>query len=473
MDILRYRTRMYSSGHTKIRFAGALVVVCFVTLCGCRTYHPLPLESDVNTASPDFAQIKIEAQKISHPILKSIEFDVSNGLSPDEAAITAVIVNPKLKAARDKRQIAQAQLLQAGLLPNPELSYDMEFPIAGDTAGTATAYGVGLNWDVSSLVTRSAKADAAQNNVKSVNLDIAWQEWQVAEAAKLHFYRLMLAERQLAYANYALNAQEQYRELIAKGFVLGVKTSKQLSDADSAVQQAQLEVVNVKRAQQKELLALNQTIGFSPDQKIELQKDVNIPGTKNLPSQDELLDGIESRRLDLLALKHGYESQEEKVRAAIKAQFPRISLGPLGGRDIENVNTAGFDAVIVLPVFDRNQGNIAIERATRKQLYDEYFQRISDAKFEIAQALSQIESDTKQIDAIKLYLPVLEQLAQNYKKAAENGIKDFTDYYQTLFDLYSRRAELLKLQSSLVGQVIALEIASGRYLPAEKSSNKF
>ena len=68
---------------------------------------------------------------------------------------------------------------------------------------------------------------------------------------------------------------------------------------------------------------------------------------------------------------------------------------------------------------------------------------------------------------------MLEQLAQNYKKAAENGIKDFTDYYQTLFDLYSRRAELLKLQSSLVGQVIALEIASGRYLPAEKSSNKF
>ncbi|MEJ2648167.1 MAG: TolC family protein [Sedimentisphaerales bacterium] len=472
MDILLYRTWMYSSGRTKTRFACALIIVCIVTLCGCSSYHPVPLEPDSNNVSPDFAQIKILAQEIRHPVLKGIEFDYRNGLSPDEAAIMAVINNPKLKAARDKQQIVQAQLLQAGLLPNPELSYGMEFPVAGETEGTATAYGVGLNWDVSSLVTRHPKVDAAKNNVKSVNLDIAWQEWQVAETAKLHFYRLMLAERQLAAANDALNAQEQYRELIAKGFVLGEMTHKQLSDADSAAQESQREVTNIRRAQQKELLTLNQAIGLSPDQKITLQKDVNIPGSANLPSTDELLDGIADRRLDLLALKYGYESREAQVRAAIKAQFPRISLGPTGGRDIENVDTVGFDAAIDLPVFDRNQGNIAIERATRRQLYDEYFQRVSDAKFEIAQALSQIESDTQQIDAIKLYLPVLERLTQNYKKAAENGIVNFPDYYQMLFDLYSKQAELLKLQGSLVDELITLEIASGRYLPAEKSREK-
>jgi outer membrane protein TolC len=472
MDILLYRTWMYSSGHTKTWFARALVAACFVTLCSCSSYHPIPLEPDANNVSPDFAQIKILAQEISHPVLKAVEFDYRNGLSPDEAAIMAVINNPKLKAARDKQQIAQAQLLQAGLLPNPELSYDMEFPVGGETEGTATAYGVGLNWDVSSLVTRRARVDAAKNNIKSVNLDIAWQEWQVAEAAKLHFYRSLLAGRQLTAANEALNAQEQYRELIAKGFVLGEKTYKQLSDADSAAQQSQLDVMNIRRAQQKELLTLKQTIGLPPDQKIELQKDVNIPGSANLPSEDELFDGIEDRRLDLLALKYGYQSQEAKVRAAVKAQFPRISLGPTGGRDIENVDTVGFDSAIDLPVFDRNQGNIAVERATRKQLYDEYFQRVSDAKFEIAQALSQIESDTQQIDAIKLYLPVLEGLAENYKKAAENGTVNFPDYYQMLFDLYSKQAELLKLQGSLVDELITLEIASGRYLPAQKSQGK-
>ena len=75
--------------------------------------------------------ISLQAQNIAHPILKPIHFDAGNGLSPDEAAILAVLVNPSLRSERDRRSVACAQLLQAGLLPNPQFTYAPEFPTAG------------------------------------------------------------------------------------------------------------------------------------------------------------------------------------------------------------------------------------------------------------------------------------------------------------------------------------------------------
>ena len=59
------------------------------------------------------------------------------------------------------------------------------------------------------------------------------------------------------------------------------------------------------------------------------------------------------------------------MRAAVLAQFPRVNIGFSQLRDTTNVVTSGFGVTIDLPVFDRNQGHIAIERATRKQLFDE------------------------------------------------------------------------------------------------------
>ena len=129
-----------------------------------------------------------------------MNFDLRNGLSPDEAAILAVIVNPKLRALRDRKGIAQAQLLQAGILPNPQFSYSLDIPMAGATAGTVKAYGLGLNYDIVSLLTRNAKVGAARNQAAAVDLDVAWQEWQAAQGARLHLYRLAILNRQLAVA---------------------------------------------------------------------------------------------------------------------------------------------------------------------------------------------------------------------------------------------------------------------------------
>ena len=61
----------------------------------------------------------------------------------------------------------------------------------------------------------------------------------------------------------------------------------------------------------------------------------------------------------------GYRGQEVRLRAGILQQFPKINIGFLRAGDNTNVITTGFGVTIDLPLFDRNQGAIAVEDATR------------------------------------------------------------------------------------------------------------
>ena len=67
-------------------------------------------------------------------------------------AVVAVVASPSLRAERSKLQVASAQLIQAGLLPNPQLTANVDPVTGGDTAGTSTGWSVGLNWEVTALI---------------------------------------------------------------------------------------------------------------------------------------------------------------------------------------------------------------------------------------------------------------------------------------------------------------------------------
>jgi len=164
-----------SSAKTLLWFCFGVILVL---IQACTTYESMPLDQArvaERLAPPSMDAIRIQAKEIQHPILKPIEFDIREGLSPDNAAILAVIANPKLRTIRDQRKLAAAQLLQAGILPNPQFSYSLGIPTGGMTQGTVSAYNYGLNWEITALISRGAKIAAASADAVSVDLDVAWQ----------------------------------------------------------------------------------------------------------------------------------------------------------------------------------------------------------------------------------------------------------------------------------------------------------
>ena len=142
---------------------------------GCAKYRPVPLPT-----APDLTKtpsLTVPASEFWLPGLKPHTFP-NDGLDETSVITLAVFDNPDLKSTRLQAGVASAQLLQAGLLPDPVVN-------AG-VAGSALNYGydVGLNENIQALITRGAARAAARAHGKQVHLDIVWQEWQVAEKAR-------------------------------------------------------------------------------------------------------------------------------------------------------------------------------------------------------------------------------------------------------------------------------------------------
>lgn len=449
---------------TKLAF---FLILLLMAETGCTSYHEKPITSEAlagRLSAPNMDVLRIEAGQIRHPILKPVEIDEKKGLGPDEAAILAVLVNPTLRAERDKREVSAAQLYQAGILPNPEFSGSLDFPVGGTTEGTVNAYGLGLGYNVYSLITRGAEINAAQLHSSAVVLDVAWQEWQVAEAAKLHSYRLYLLEKQLGIAKEEEKGLQENYDTIKQAFGLGDKTVIDFSAAQASLERAHLSVLGIEQNLEQERFALLQSIGFEPGRPVRLRQEIELPRVSEIPPVEDLMREIADRRLDLVALKIGYRSEEELLRAAVLGQFPRITTGLSLARDTSNVVTGGFSITIGLPFFDRNQGQIAIERATREQLFDEYVARLFDAQSNIARLRADMESVNQQIKATEAYIPTQKRLVATYYEALQQGNADVLTYYNARDEFIATRISLLNLQLQLIDQFIALEIASGEYL---------
>jgi outer membrane protein TolC len=356
-------------------------------------------------------------------------------------------------------------LIHAGILPNPVVSYARDYVSGGNTAGTVTAYNFTAAWEFTALIPFLPKQTAARKNFRSVDLDVAWQEWQIAVNARTAVYRVLGLDAQVARAREATEGLQQSTDAVRKAAEAHEKTVLDLAAVESASQDSHATMLALEQELDKQHLGLNKILGVEPETKVALGEGLSLPTRLAPPDERDLLDGVESRRLDLLGLRQGYESQDATVRAAILAQFPKMSVGFVKASDTTNVHTTGFNVAVDVPIFDRNQGVIATERATRQRLLDEYHQRVFEARSDVATAIADIRSLDRQIAAAEEALPLLEKLVATAQTAIEQRNADVLSYYTARSNLLQKRIQLIKLQEQLLEAHTALEVASGRYLP--------
>ena len=412
--------------------------------------------------------LRIPASRFQNKSPEQLSIDLGRGIGPDDAAAIALFSNPALRAIRDRRGLASAQLIQAGILPNPVVSYERDYVTGGNTTGTRTGYTLNAGWEFSALIPFLPKQTAARKNFRSVDLDVAWQEWQIAVNARTAVYRVLALDGQVARAREATDGLQQSTDAMRKAVDAHEKTVLDLAAVESASQDSRATMLASEQEFDKQRLGLNKILGAEPETKVALRADLILPARLAPPAEHELFDNLESQRLDLLGLRQGLESQDATVRAAILAQFPKMSVAIVPATDTGNVHTTGFNVTVDVPIFDRNQGVIATERATRQKLLDEYHQRAFEARSDIATAISDIRSLDRQIAAADEALPLLERLVESAQAAIEQRNADVLSYYTARSNLLQKRIQLIKLQEQLLEAHTALEIASGRYLPMNK-----
>ncbi len=440
-------------------------------LAGCKLYRPLVLDAKAKSealTAPDLVRVSAMASELRHPLLKPRAIDPREGLSPEEAAILAVLLNPDLKAVRDQRALANAQLIEAGLLPDPVLSLSRDVPVGDDTQGLTTAHSSQLSLDVTSLLTRGLRRRAAKTQQESVELDIAWQEWQVAEAAKLSSYRLEALGPQVAWAEESIAALDENLQAIEQGAKSGVTSLNDLAAARSGLDSGRRALLALSQSRERERQLLNSLLGLPPSTNLTLKPAKSPRAWTLIPSEEEFLRDLD-RRLDLVALEKGYASEDARFRLAVWSQFPSIGISFNRSRDTSNVLTHGSAIAFSLPLLNGARGQIALEEATRKQLYDQYLARLAHARADVALACMDIRQMRSMIATAEQTLPDLERQAQASESAFKAGNLDLLARNQARVALLSQKATLSDLRTSLDELAVVLELATGRPLPSTEA----
>ena len=452
-----------------MRFSILAIALPALALAGCATYLPRPLPEHVDQARSASA-ISVDAASLPFRDLSTHIFDPANGLDIDEVAMLAVANNPQLREMRDALGIARAQAFAAGLLPDPQLGLAFDHPSNG-SAGNTNAFSVNPSYDAAALFLRSSRVDAANANLRRVNLELLWQEWQVVGRARLLFTRL-IAQRALldqARAERKLLAGRYRRShaALAEGDV-----SLAVASADlAALQQVERRSNELERSRLQDRAKLDRLLGLAADAPLDL---VGEPMAAPIDAQ-RLRADLEQRlkqRPDLRALRAGYRSQEERFRGAILAQFPALNIGLTRARDTSGLYTVGFGLSLSLPIFNANRGNIAIARATRRKLYDEYQDRLNSAYGEVAVALENLPLLQAQLQRSRRGEIELDAVARRARAAARAGNLSASDAVRLQTAAVDKRSEVIELKEALMEQKIALEALLGPDLPVQGKRTK-
>jgi outer membrane protein TolC len=419
----------------------------------CATYAPKPLPEEPDLAA-QVPRLRVDALQLPTP-LRVHPFNPEDGLDMTEVAILAVINNPELKARRRLASVAQAQLFNARLLPDPQISVSGAYPTSGPPP-TSNAYGFGLNYDLMALVLQDVTIDASQAAAQQVDLDILWQEWQVVQQARTLFVQSTLEARKLEFLReaqtlYARRYARSFKALEEGNLTLDVTGTDLTALLDANTKVGQMEQ-NVSKTRHD----LNALLGLRPDVALILTS-LSTAKPMEKPTLREALAGLPKRRPDLLALQAGYQSQEAKVHRAVLSQFPSLSVGFNQGRDTGDVTSVGLGVTLNLPILNRNRGQIAIQRATRAQLAQAYQARLDQTHGEVNLLQARQELISEQLTMLREKLPILKNMVEKASRAYEAGNIGSLVYVNMANTLLNKQIEAVDLEQSLWEIRIALD----------------
>lgn len=440
--------------------ANAAIVMAVATLLtACATYRPLALPSRVGTARVQ--DVRIKRSSLPTRDLAVHRFDPRDGLDETETAMLAVADNPQLRVLRDDAGIGHAEAFAAGLLPDPQLSFSQDFVTGGSGGPGATSpFGLGIAYDVGSLLTRSTREAAARWNEKQVDLNLLWAEWQTVAEARLLFARVQSLGQTVARlrreAVVMTHLEPPIRTALAAGHLAYPQAAAGLNAAADVRRQATAAQVALDQSRH----ALRLLLGLNANAPLRLTGAARLIAPSPAEVRSVLAD-LPDRRPDLLALKAGYRSQDAKLRETILAQFPAINVGFNRARDNAGVYTSGFAISLSLPLFNRNRGQIAVARATRRRLRDDYAARLLLARSDIDRLQRQLQLDLAALPATAAHARRLNRAVDAAQASWQAGELDLPTYLSLRSGALSAQLDAIALRENAAETGVALQALLG------------
>ncbi len=371
----------------------------------------------------------------------------SDALNLSKALTLALKHNQNLAAYAQEIRAKDAATLQAGLLPNPELSIEVE-NFAGqdelqgfDGAETTLA--------LSQLVELGGKR-GKRRQLATLEKDLADWDYQAHKLEVLSgtakaFIQVLAAQQQVAQAGELVHLSEQTLSAVTARVEAGKVPPVELI-------RAQVELASTRTAASKtrrELEAARRRLAaFWGSTRPEFQRAIgDLQTISQLPPEEEF-EGLIKNSPDLARWSTEQKQRQAAVTLARTRALPdlTLSLGIRNSQDSDsNALVAGIE--FPLPLFDRNQGAIGEARATQEKSRHERRAAETEARTALAEAWQSLAAS--HTEATSLRDEILPG-AQSAFEAAEFGYREgkfdflqMIDAQRTLFKVKGQYLQAL------------------------------
>jgi cobalt-zinc-cadmium efflux system outer membrane protein len=406
----------------------------------------------------------VAGQQRAVPTLPTPQTNVSQPASArvtmDDAIRLALLRNHALQALRSTIQQSMAGEITANLRPNPTLGLDAQFlPIfqpskfSSDYLDQQAQFDAGLGYLFERGKKRQHRLQAAQDQTSVVRSQVSDNERQLIFNVGQQFVDVLLAESMLEFAQQDLDGFQKTVEISQERFHVGDMSEGDFLKIKLQLLQFQSDLAAAKLARLQSLAALRQLLGFEsvPD-------DYDVQGTLDYQPVHADLAGLKSvaaiNRPDLRAAQQGVVAAESQL-ALQQANGKMDITGTFNYSHTAGTNTGAFFYSMPLPIFNRNQGEIARARYAITQAQEQASETTQQVSTDVLQAYENLHTNDQIILLYQGgYVAAAKQSRDISEYAYRKGAASLLDY---LDSERTYRANQLAYRQALANYMLALE----------------
>jgi outer membrane protein TolC len=366
-------------------------------------------------------------------------------LGVEEAVEVALLNNRGLQASFGELGIAEADLVQAGRLPNPHFT----FARSRFRPGGATSIEQALSFNIFSLVTMPLATEVEKRRFARAQGQAALEVLRLASETRKAYFVAVAAEESVRYMRQVRTAAEASAELARRMEQVGnwSKLSRMREQgfyADAALQVARAEKSAVSAREQ-----LIRSLGLS-GKEIEFKLPERLPA---LPQAADELPGVEGlameRRLDLRMVRQDAETQARNLGLTRTTRFINVlELGVARERekasdgDVET--KTGYEISFELPIFDFGTTRLARAEAVYAQVLDRAAEAAVNARSEVREAYTGYRTS---YDIARHYR---DEIVPLRKRIADENLLRYNGMLIGVFELLAdARSQILSVNSAI------------------------
>ena len=378
----------------------------------------------------------------------------------DQAIELALAHNHSLKASRTQIQQNQAQEITANLRPNPSFGADTQFvpffspqDFSGENLDQTQQFDVGLSYLFERGHKRQHRLRAARDATAVTRAQVADAERTLAFNVGQQFVSVLLAESTLKFAEQDLQGFQQTVDISETQFKAGYIGEGDYLKIKLQLLQFQTDVSSARLAKVQALVGLRQFLGYDA-----VPADFDVIGDLAYQPVHAKLEDLQVQALrerpDFKAAQLGIKAAQSQIDLA-KANGKVDVNGTYDFTHVSGENAASIFASFDLPIFNRNQGEIARTKYALTQAQEQQQSASDTVLSDVQNAYEAVKSND---EVVQLYTSGYLKQAQDSRDISEYAYKrgaasllDFLDAER------SYRATQLAYRQALASYMTALE----------------